>query len=46
MVDHSHPLPELKKTGLTDEEVLIGKQIAENLVDDGATLQMGKSFKP
>lgn len=41
MVDHSHPLPELKKAGLTDEEVKIGQLIAENLVDDGATLQMG-----
>ena len=44
MVDQTLPLPELKKSGLTEEEVKIGKLIAENLVDDGATLQMGENY--
>ncbi len=42
MVDVDYTLPELK-TGKPDEvEKAIGQLIAENLVDDGATLQMGK----
>ena len=44
MVDCTLPLPELKKVGLSDEEVRIGQLIAENLVDDGATLQMGENL--
>lgn len=35
------PLHELKSKPLTDIEKAIGKHIAENLVEDGATLQMG-----
>ncbi|KAK3604483.1 hypothetical protein CHS0354_019078 [Potamilus streckersoni] len=41
MVWEDVPLHELKKEKLTDEEVQIGKLIADNLVADGATLQMG-----
>ena len=35
-------LPELKIKPESPEEAKIGSLIAENLVDDGATLQMGK----
>lgn len=35
-------LPELKIKPESPEESKIGQLIAENLVDDGATLQMGK----
>lgn len=35
------PLPEHGGRPPTDIETKIGKQIAENLVEDGATLQMG-----
>lgn len=41
MVEHSEPLHELKRGALSEEEERIGKLIAENLVVDGATLQMG-----
>ncbi|XP_052284514.1 4-hydroxybutyrate coenzyme A transferase-like isoform X1 [Dreissena polymorpha] len=41
MVECNDPLPEHGKGSLTDEEVKIGKVVAENLVSDGATLQMG-----
>lgn len=34
-------LPSHAVKNLTDEEKLIGKHIAENLVDNGATLQLG-----
>lgn len=34
-------LPEHKSKGLSDVEKQIGKLIAENLVEDGATMQMG-----
>lgn len=34
-------LPEHKPSQLTDVEISIGKHIAENLVDNGATLQLG-----
>ncbi len=34
-------LPEHKTKNLTDVEKRIGKLIAENLVEDGATMQMG-----
>ncbi|XP_074593264.1 succinyl-CoA:acetate/propanoyl-CoA:succinate CoA transferase [Brevipalpus obovatus] len=34
-------LPEHKAKPLTDVEKMIGKHIAENLVDNGATMQMG-----
>jgi acyl-CoA hydrolase len=34
-------LPEHKTKNLTDVEKAIGKLIAENLVEDGATMQMG-----
>ncbi len=42
MVDVDYPLPELKTEEPNDVERSIGKLIAENLVDDGATLQMGR----
>ena len=45
MVERNDTLPELKRGELTPEEEKIGKLIADNLVDDGATLQMGKGFK-
>lgn len=41
MVQADEPLHELSKGALTEEEQLIGKVIADNLVEDGATLQMG-----
>ena len=41
MVEWDFPLPELKKGKATAEETKIGKLIADNLVEDGATLQMG-----
>lgn len=41
LVEADIPLHELKSKPLTDVEKAIGKNIAENLVDDGATLQMG-----
>lgn len=44
MVQHSEPLHELKRGALSEEENKIGKLIADNLVVDGATLQMGKNM--
>lgn len=41
MVQNSEPLSELKRGALSEEEKKIGKLIADNLVVDGATLQMG-----
>ena len=41
MVNVDYPLPELKTGEPDDVEKAIGKLIAENLVDNGATLQMG-----
>lgn len=38
------PLPEHGGRPPTDIETKIGKQIAGNLVEDGATLQMGNDF--
>jgi hypothetical protein len=38
------PLPEHGGRPPTDIETKIGKQIAGNLVEDGATLQMGKGY--
>lgn len=35
------PLPSHGGKGATEQETKIGQLIAENLVDDGATLQMG-----
>lgn len=35
------PLPSHGGKGQTEQETKIGQLIAENLVDDGATLQMG-----
>lgn len=37
------PLPSHGGRGQTDQETKIGQLIAENLVDDGATLQMGNA---
>jgi acyl-CoA hydrolase len=42
MVEVDYPLPELKTEEPNNVEKSIGKLIAENLVEDGATLQMGK----
>lgn len=42
MVQNSEPLHELKRGALSEEENKIGKLIADNLVVDGATLQMGR----
>lgn len=41
MVEVDCPLPELKTKEPNDVEISIGKLIASNLVEDGATLQMG-----
>ena len=41
MVNVDYPLPELKTGEPDNVEKTIGKLIAENLVDNGATLQMG-----
>ena len=41
MVECDFPIPELKKGKPSEEEEKIGKLIADNLVEDGATLQMG-----
>ena len=45
MVHVSTPLMEMKPHKITDAEERIGKLIAENLVLDGATLQMGKTIQ-
>ena len=37
-----HPLPVAKKKQPSAEDTAIGNLIAENLVDNGATLQMGE----
>lgn len=44
IVECDYPLHELKKGELSPEEQKIGKLIAEHLVEDGATLQMGLSL--
>ena len=44
MVEVDYPLPELKTEEPNQVEKTIGKLIAQNLVEDGATLQMGKPF--
>lgn len=41
LVHGNHPLPEIHVRPSTDEDKKIGKIIADNLVDNGATLQMG-----
>jgi hypothetical protein len=41
VTDKHFPMPELKKGKPSEEEEKIGKLIADNLVEDGATLQMG-----
>ena len=43
MVENCEPLHELKRGALSEEEKQIGKLVADNLVVDGATLQMGKA---
>ncbi|XP_015112914.1 uncharacterized protein LOC107038372 [Diachasma alloeum] len=40
-VEHNGPLPAHPVKAPTDKEQAIGKHIAENLVDNGATLQLG-----
>lgn len=40
LVEHNSPIPEAPVAALTDVELKIGRNVA-NLVDDGATLQMG-----
>ena len=42
MVETNDPMPQRKPKTITKEEIKIGELIAENLVADGATLQMGK----
>ena len=41
MVDASIDLPDHKPKALSDTETKIGQLIAANLVEDGATMQMG-----
>lgn len=43
-VQHDVQLPQHGGKPPSDVEAAIGKHIAENLVDDGATLQMGNYF--
>ena len=40
LVEGHVPMPEHKAAVLTEVEVAIGKHIAQNLVEDGATLQV------
>ena len=42
MVECDEPLPEMQPFHSTEIENKIGSFVAENLVMDGATLQMGK----
>ena len=42
MVEGELPLPQLPPRQLTDEHATIGKLIATKLVENGATIQMGK----
>jgi acyl-CoA hydrolase len=42
MVKADVPLPEIHMTEATPVESKIGQLIADNLVQDGATLQMGR----
>jgi len=44
LVEVDHALPEIHTSTATYEEERIGKFIADNLVMDGATLQMGLSL--
>ena len=41
LVEVDHELPEIHMSPTTEEEEQIGHLIADNLVMDGATLQMG-----
>ena len=41
LVEVDHALPEIHNSTATDEEERIGKFVADNLVMDGATIQMG-----
>lgn len=42
IVPHDNPLPEHGGGPPSPEQAEIGKLIGENLVEDGATLQMGE----
>ena len=44
LVEGNLPMPERKKSTPSDVEEKIGNNIAENLVAEGATLQMGESL--
>jgi len=44
LVEGNHPMPETKRSIPTDVENKIGEFIAGNLVQEGATLQMGIFF--
>jgi len=41
LVYHDEPMPQMKIPVLSAEDVKIGRNIAQELVEDGATLQMG-----
>lgn len=41
IVEQDAPLAELPEKAFTEEDIKIGKLIAENFVEDGSTLQMG-----
>ena len=45
MVSVDVPLSEVETKPMSPEEAEIGRLIAENLVEDGATIQMGKLLK-
>ena len=44
LVEGHVPLPEHRAAALTEIEIAIGKHIAENLVEDGATLQVTQNI--
>ena len=44
MVLADHPLPEISKVVHSKEHEKIGQYIADNLIEDGATLQTGLLF--
>lgn len=46
IVEGHQELPELQPTPLTETDLKIGKIIADNLVDDGSTIQMGIGSLP
>lgn len=46
IIEKDTPLPELETKEFSDEDIKIGKLIAENLIEDGSTLQLGIGSLP